>query len=142
MGVVHLAEHRFIPDKRAAMKVLLPELSRERAVTDRFFKEAVASSRIRHPGIVEVFDCGFAGDTAYLVMEYFEGENLAAWLQNGLRRVSLAEVVSISRQIATALEAAHRVGIVHRDLKPENVFLLPRPDGPAVKVLDFGIARL
>ncbi|TMQ08150.1 MAG: hypothetical protein E6J90_41245, partial [Deltaproteobacteria bacterium] len=99
---------------------------------------------VRHSGIVEVYDFGFLEDrTAYIVMEYLEGESLAARLRRG--RPTIAVTLTIVRAVSRALQAAHDQGIVHRDLKPDNVFLVPEPELPSgerVKILDFGIAKL
>jgi serine/threonine protein kinase len=145
MGEVYLAEHRRI-GRRAAIKFLLPALTRDADVVTRFFNEARATSLIRHPGIVEIYDCDVVDEQAYIVMEYLEGESLAAALRRtgGLAHepVTIAAIVG---QIASALAAAHRKEIIHRDLKPENVFLSVEESSRApfiVKILDFGIAKL
>ncbi|HEU4726417.1 MAG TPA: serine/threonine-protein kinase, partial [Kofleriaceae bacterium] len=143
MGVVYLAQHKTL-GRRAAVKVLIPELSSNQEIVGRFFNEARAATAVRNPGIVEVFDFGFLEDrSAYIVMEYLEGESLAARIRKGRSKVMPALV--ILRAIARALQAAHDLGIVHRDLKPDNVFLVPEvdlPGGERVKLLDFGIAKL
>ncbi len=143
MGVVYAAEHKLI-GRKAAIKLLLPELSRNKDLVDRFFNEARAATVIRHAGIVDVFDFGFTEDgSAYIAMEYLEGETLSARIAAG--RIEQEDVVRIARQVANALEAAHSAGIVHRDLKPDNVFLVPDsevPGGERIKILDFGIAKL
>jgi serine/threonine protein kinase len=144
MGEVYLAEHRHI-DRKAAIKVLLPELSSNQAVVERFFNEARAASRIKHDGIVEIVDCDRHTDgSAYIVMEFLEGESLGESLRR-VGRFDLSVAVGVVGQVADALAAAHAKGIIHRDLKPDNIFLAatPRSDPPiAVKVLDFGIAKL
>jgi serine/threonine-protein kinase len=145
MGVVFRAEHARIA-RTAAIKVLTPELAQNASAVQRFFTEARATSLIRHPGIVEVFDCDVdAAGRAYIVMELLDGETLA----DRLRRtgsIPWAVACEIARQVADALAAAHDIGIIHRDLKPENVFLVRDPADPervaAVKVVDFGIAKL
>jgi serine/threonine protein kinase len=144
MGRVYLAQHQRI-ERRAAVKVLLPELSADAAVVERFFTEARATSSIRHPGIVEVLDCDVADGKAFIVMEYLEGESLASYLHRvsgltGDRGFALAVV----GQVAQAVAAAHARGIIHRDLKPDNIFLCASTTDPRVvtKVLDFGIAKL
>jgi serine/threonine-protein kinase len=145
MGEVYLAEHRRIA-RRAAIKFLLPSLSRDSDVVSRFFNEARATSLIKHPGIVEIFDCDVIEDRAYIVMEYLEGESLGAALDRvGSFAGEFASVASVGGQIAGALSAAHAKGIIHRDLKPENVFLALDDGGDGrftVKILDFGIAKL
>jgi serine/threonine-protein kinase len=144
MGVVFLGEHQRLV-RRAAIKLLAPHLVRNQHVLQRFFNEALATSVIRHPGIVDVFDCDVdANGRAYMVMEHLEGETLADRLQQE-GRLHWRQACLIVRQAAEALGAVHDKGIVHRDLKPENLFLLLDPrDATAVvvKVLDFGVARL
>ena len=143
MGVVYLAEHQRIA-RRAAIKLLAPELVRDQHALRRFFNEARATSLIRHPGIVEVFDCDVdAAGRAYMVMEHLEGETLAERLRRG-GTLHWSAACLIARRVADALAAVHEKGIVHRDLKPENVFLAPNGRDPtaAVKVLDFGVAKL
>jgi tRNA A-37 threonylcarbamoyl transferase component Bud32 len=144
MGEVFLAEHQHI-SRRAAIKVLRADLTADPALVHRFFIEARATSLIRHPGIVEVFDCDvLPNGRVYMVMEYLEGETLADRLAR-VGPLGCEVACAIGRQIAAAMQAAHRMGILHRDLKPENVFLAARPDSPdvkTVKILDFGIAKL
>ncbi len=143
MGTVYLARHVTL-GRPAAIKVLHPSLSSNQDMVTRFFNEARAATAVRNPGIVEVFDFGILEDrSAYIVMEYLEGENLGARIRGG--RLSVAATMTIVRAIARALQAAHEQGIVHRDLKPDNVFLVPDPElasGERVKLLDFGIAKL
>ena len=145
MGEVYLAQHARI-NRRVAIKFLLPQLSRDAEVVNRFFNEARATSAIRHPGIVEIFDCDVLEDRAYMVMEYLEGENLASAVQRAKGFATEPRTVAaVAGRIADALAAAHAKLIFHRDLKPENVFLaLNQGDGAAfgVKILDFGVAKL
>ncbi len=144
MGAVYTAVHTLL-GRRAAVKVLLPELSRNQDIVQRFFNEAKAATAIKHPSIVEIYDFGWAPDgSAYIVMEMMEGESLGTRLQR-LGRLAPAAAATITRQVANALAAAHRAGIVHRDLKPDNVFLVHDVEvagGERVKLLDFGIAKL
>jgi len=144
MGVVYRAEH-VVLGSPAAVKVLLPQFTKDPVVLDRFFTEAKAASAIRHVGITDVFDYGrLPGDQAFIAMELLRGEDLTSFLaRHGTLDPSLAaEIVS---QLLNALNAAHVVGVVHRDLKPDNIFLVRdsgAPGGIRVKVLDFGIAKL
>ena len=144
MGTVYKAEHTLI-GKLAAVKVLHPELRANREVVDRFFNEAKATTRIKHPGIVEIFDYGhLPSGHAYIVMEFLEGMSLARRLKSR-GRISEGEAAIMLRAVCSALSAAHAKGIVHRDLKPDNIFLVPDPDtatGERPKLLDFGIAKL
>jgi serine/threonine-protein kinase len=140
MGEVYLAEHRHLK-RKAAVKLLAPELVGRPDLLERFFLEARATSAIAHPGIVQVFDCEVdATGRPYIVMEFLDGETLAAVLA---RRGALPGLTAarLGRGMAEALEAAHAKGIVHRDLKPENIFVQSQPPD-SVKLVDFGIAKL
>src|SRR5687767_519912 len=144
MGTVYKAEHTLI-GKHAAVKVLHPELRNNRDVVQRFFNEAKATTQIKHPGIVEMFDFGYlpSGD-GYIVMEFLEGQSLARRLKKR-GKMHEGEAAVLMRSVCSALAAAHAKGIVHRDLKPDNIFLTPDPDavtGERPKILDFGIAKL
>jgi serine/threonine-protein kinase len=140
MGTVYYAEHVSLP-RRAAVKILGADIARDPVLVERFFDEARAANRIRHPGIVDVFDLGTAHGLHFLVMEFLEGETLGARLER-VKRLSPRDVVELFDDVADALAAAHERGIVHRDLKPENIFLAHGAAGEVVKVLDFGIAKL
>jgi serine/threonine-protein kinase len=144
MGVVYQAEHPGI-GRKAAIKMLHPSLATSPEVVARFFNEARAANAVRHPGIVEVFDFGtLPSGASYIIMEFLDGESLASRLK-GPRPLSMGEAVELARQTADVLGAAHAKGIVHRDLKPDNIFIVPdlrMPGGEAIKVLDFGIAKL
>ena len=141
MGAVYRAVHPEI-GRVVAIKVLRPELARDGGAIARFFDEARAVNSIRHEGIVDIFDLGRRPDgTAYFVMEYLAGEDLAHVLKRE-GRIPPVRAVEIVRQVCDALGAAHRRGIVHRDLKPQNLFVIPRASDLRVKVLDFGIAKL
>ncbi|MCC6335405.1 MAG: protein kinase [Myxococcales bacterium] len=142
MGEVYRAEHVEL-GKSMALKVMLPELSRDPEFVARFKREAIAASRIGQQNIVDISDFGRTVDGRfYFVMEYLDGMTLASLIH---REGALApeRAVSISLQVARALAAAHHQSIVHRDLKPENVMLLQRPgQADFVKVLDFGVAKV
>jgi serine/threonine-protein kinase len=144
MGVVYLAEHPAL-GRKAAVKVLHPRLAAEPTSVSRFFHEARASNAIRHPNIVEAYDYGTLPDgTSYIVMEYLEGESLAARLGH-VGRLPVRLALDFANQAVGALAAAHGKGIVHRDLKPDNLFVTPDPRAPSselIKILDFGIAKL
>jgi serine/threonine-protein kinase len=141
MGAVYRAVHPEI-GRVVAIKVLKPELARDDAAVGRFFDEARAVNAIRHDGIVDIFDLGRRADgTAYYVMEYLAGEDLAHLLRRE-SRVHAPRAVALVRQVCDALAAAHRRGIIHRDLKPQNLFVIERAGETRVKILDFGIAKL
>ncbi|MEV4659529.1 protein kinase [Micromonospora sp. NPDC049301] len=128
--------------RQVAVKVLLPALVSDPDFIARFRAEARIMAALRHPGIVQVYDCGEDdlpdGSRAdYLVMEFVDGEPLSKRIE-AAGRLDVAETMSIVAQAAQALNAAHRGGIVHRDVKPSN--LLVQEDGTVVLV-DFGVAR-
>jgi serine/threonine protein kinase len=147
MAVVYLARHVMI-DRLNAIKILRRDLSLDPNQRERFLREARAVNRINHPNIVEITDFGEFEGTAYLVMEYAQGESLLSALKRG--PMAWDRVVRIGAQIASALARAHEAGVIHRDLKPENVLLLEEPTvqddlKPAmvsVKLTDFGIAKI
>jgi len=141
MGKVYLARHSLI-GRKAAVKILNPDISQDEESVSRFFTEARLVNDIRHPNIVEITDFGQFSNYYCIVMELLEGETLAARLKR-TRTLDEATAVRIFRQVSSALGAAHEQGMVHRDVKPENIFLRNHPDYPDfVKVLDFGIAKL
>jgi serine/threonine-protein kinase len=126
MGEVYRAR-----DSRMGREIAI-KLSAEK-FTDRFEREVHAVAALNHPNICQIYDVG----PNYLVMELVEGPTLAGRIQQGA--IPLDEALSVARQIADALEAAHEKGIIHRDLKPANIKI--KPDG-VVKVLDFGLAKI
>ena len=130
-------------NQRVAVKVLARDLASNQEALARFRREAEIASRLRHPHLVTVNDFGTAPDgQPYLVMEYLEGVDLDHRIRR-LGKLPLDAVVNITKQIASALVAAHDQGIVHRDLKPANVFLVELPGEPDfAKILDFGISKV
>jgi serine/threonine protein kinase len=135
MGHVYLAEDSRL-GRKAAIKLLAPEFSRDETIKERFKREAQAVAALNHKNIVTIFEFGDFQSNPYIVMEYVEGESL----RNRQRRknLSLKEVVSISGQICEGLSKSHKTGIIHRDLKPENILF--DLEGQ-VKILDFGLAK-
>ncbi|MEU2610016.1 serine/threonine-protein kinase [Micromonospora sp. NPDC007271] len=128
--------------RQVAVKVLLPALVSDPDFIARFRAEARIMASLRHPGVVQVFDCGEDdlpdGSRAdYLVMEFVEGEPLSRRIE-AAGQLDVAETMSVVAQVAQALHAAHARGIVHRDVKPSN--LLVQENGSVVLV-DFGVAR-
>ncbi|MDT4988369.1 MAG: eukaryotic-like serine/threonine-protein kinase [Micromonosporaceae bacterium] len=123
--------------RTVAVKILLPALLEEPGFAERFRGEARTMATINHPGVVDIYDYGSEGDTAFLVMEYVEGDALSRTLSR-VGRLTPARTMALVAQAADALQAAHEKGIVHRDVKPGN--LLVRPNGTLV-LTDFGIAR-
>jgi CheY-like chemotaxis protein/tRNA A-37 threonylcarbamoyl transferase component Bud32 len=141
MGVVYLGEHIELK-KRAAIKILRPELATDERNLAQFLEEAKLISKFNHPSIVDVYDGGtIPGIGRFITMEYLEGEDLHGRLQS-ITRLPLSEVIAIGEQLLDALAAAHREGVLHRDLKPSNIFLCKTETRLQVKLLDFGVAKL
>ncbi len=141
MGVVYRAEHRSLRTPYA-VKILHTRFLEDKTSVERFRREAVTCSQLRHPNVVFVTDFGY--DEAlglYLIMEFLEGMSLAHALKTQ-GAMTLARVARIGEQICEALEAAHALNIVHRDLKPDNIFLCAGGRRDLTKVLDFGIAQI
>jgi len=141
MGAVYRARHLAM-DAIVALKVLRRDAGQNLEAIERFYREARAASRLKHPNTIRVFDFGQSEDgQMFLAMEYLEGVSLRTEMQ----RVGMfpeARLLRIAEQVASSLGEAHQKGIVHRDVKPENVFLLQMLGAQDfVKVLDFGIAR-
>jgi len=137
MGIVFRAIDRQT-DSRVALKVLRSRRAEDRG---RFDREAAILSELGHPGIVRYLAHGAtAADELYLAIEWLEGEDLAARLARG-GRLSIEETLVFARAVAAGLSAAHGHGVVHRDVKPDNLFL-PGGAFAAVKILDFGVARI
>jgi serine/threonine-protein kinase len=141
MGEVYEAQHPSIR-RRVAVKVLAAECAQHRILVERFLAEARAVNAVRHDHIIEVLDLASLPDgRPYLVMEFLEGEPLAARIRRK-GQLPIGELGPILLPVLDALEAAHHAGIVHRDLKPDNIFLERRGGRIVPKVLDFGIAKL
>jgi eukaryotic-like serine/threonine-protein kinase len=141
MGVVVAAHHLHL-DERVAIKFLLPEMLGNQDAVMRFAREARAAVKIKSEHVARVTDVGTLDTGApYMVMEYLEGNDLAALLTNG--PLPVEQAVDYLLQACEAIAEAHALGIVHRDLKPANLFLARLPGGiMSVKVLDFGISKL
>ena len=135
MGEVYKARDTRL-DRHVAIKVLSPDAATDPRGRARFAYEARAIARLSHPRICALHEMGHHDGVDFLVMEYLEGETLAARLRKG--PLPLAQALRTAVEIAEALAAAHAQGIVHRDLKPSNVMLT----AGGAKLLDFGLARL
>ena len=141
MADVYKALHVTFGEVRA-LKVMSAEFLHDELFVKRFKQEAVACRRLRHPNAVQVDDIDEAEDgRPFIVMEYVEGRNLRDAIHDEAP-MQVARVCRIARQVAAALDAAHRLGMVHRDVKPANILVLSTPEGEQAKVLDFGIAKL
>jgi serine/threonine-protein kinase len=126
-----------------AVKVMAREMASHDEALIRFRREAEVTSRLGHPGIVNVFDFGVLEDgRPYIVMEHLKGQDLEQRLAQ-VRSLSLSETIRIMKQVSSALIAAHAKGIIHRDLKPANIFLHNLEGGVDFpKILDFGISKI
>jgi serine/threonine protein kinase len=142
MGDVYKALHVAL-DKPIALKLLKKSLLADATLVQRFYREARAASKLRHPNVISVTDFGQTEDgTLFMAMEYLAGKNLARIIAEE-QPLSEKRIVRIGAQVLAALAEAHAAGILHRDLKPENVMVESRRDEPdSVKVLDFGIAKI
>jgi serine/threonine-protein kinase len=126
--------------RRAAIKILHPELASNPAMMTRFWREASVVNKVKHPGIVEVVAKGLSADgCSFLLMELLEGETVTVRLARSGGRFQPREALWIADRVLDVLIAAHGVGVIHRDLKPSNVFLL---ENGGLKLLDFGLARM
>ena len=134
MAVVYLA-HDLRHDREVAVKVLKPEISAQMGA-ERFLREIKLAAGLTHPHILPVFDSGEADGLLFYVMPCMEGRSLRERL-DAERQLALPEALQITREVASALDYAHRHGVVHRDIKPENILL---HEGVAV-VADFGIGK-
>lgn len=141
MGEVHEAFHEVI-ERRVAIKVLHAAFGQNPQIVERFLNEARAVNRIEHPALVQVYDCGMLPDgSPYLVMELLKGGTIAQQLrQHG--RFAILRAYRITQTLAEVLSQVHAKQIIHRDLKPDNVMQVEGTAEPAIKILDFGIAKL
>ena len=139
LGAVYLVRHEVL-DTLYALKVLYPDVAQSNPnYIRRFLREAKLATRIRHPNLVAVHDCGFdqVKGVYYLVMDYVTGGDLRQALAFS-GTFEPAKAVEVIAQVARALDAAQKFNVVHRDIKPENIML--QPDG-TVKLVDLGIAK-
>ncbi len=142
MGMVVSAHHIQL-DERVALKFLLPAAVANLESVARFLREARTAFKIKNEHVARVTDIGqLENGSPYIVMEYLEGKDLAAWLVDH-GAMSIPQGVDFILQACEAIAEAHALGIVHRDLKPANLFCVQRADGqPSIKVLDFGISKV
>lgn len=134
MARVYLARHIGL-DRLVAIKVLSKDLDGDKSFSDRFIREARIVANLTHQNIITVYDVGVHNQFHYIAMEYLPGETLDDKIK---KKLNINQVLGITKQIAAALDFAHKKGIVHRDVKPDNILF--REDGTAV-LTDFGIAR-
>jgi eukaryotic-like serine/threonine-protein kinase len=134
MGEVYRAKDTRL-DRTVAVKVLPLHLSADADAKQRFDREARSISSLAHPNICHLYDVGHQDGTDFLVMEFLEGETLAARVLKG--PLSTEQVLKIGSEICDGLQKAHKTGVVHRDLKPANIMLTKS----GAKLMDFGLAK-
>jgi CheY-like chemotaxis protein/predicted Ser/Thr protein kinase len=135
MGVVYSAEHLNLR-RRAAIKIIAPDLAESEGFRERFTREARIAAALQHPNIVTVYDAGEVDGILYLAMQYIEGNDLAAILRKD-GRLRPYRAIDVCRQVASALDAAHAMGLIHRDVKPANVLI----EGRTAFLTDFGLTK-
>jgi tetratricopeptide (TPR) repeat protein/predicted Ser/Thr protein kinase len=137
MGAVYKARDVEL-GRMVALKVIRPDLARNRAILDRFKQELILATQVTHRNVVRIYDLGEAEGIKFITMEYVEGEDLAAVIHQRAK-LPPRQAVNIIEQVCRALEAAHSVGVIHRDLKPQNI-MLEKGTGRLL-VMDFGLAK-
>jgi len=136
MGAVYKATDREV-GRTVALKVIRPDLARDKAIVDRFKQELLLAHQVTHRNVIRIYDLSEADGMKFITMEYVEGENLLTLIHQK-KKFSPEESVEIMQQVCRALEAAHSVGVIHRDLKPQNIM---RDRTGRILVMDFGLAR-
>jgi serine/threonine-protein kinase len=137
MSAVYKARHVAL-DIAVALKILLPSALQDKSASERFFQEARAAAKLRHPAIIGVMDVGVDQGYHFIIMEYCDGTNLNTMIDKGRKGISLPQVVKITEQILEGIEYAHKNGIIHRDIKPENILIFK--SGQA-KLADLGLVK-
>ncbi len=136
MGEVYLAEDKLL-GRKVAIKFLPADVASDERARQRLLREAKTAATLDHPNICAIFEVGEEDGLSFIVLQYIEGETLAARLKRQLP--DLREALAMAAQVADALSEAHARGVIHRDIKPENIMLTARGQ---VKVLDFGLAKV
>src|SRR5438128_2274757 len=136
MGAVYKAKDREL-NRMVALKVIRPDLARNESIIQRFKQELILAHQVTHKNVIRIYDLGEAEGLKFITMEYIEGEDLRALIQEK-KKLQPEEAVEIMQQVCRALEAAHAVGVIHRDLKPQNIM---RDASGRILVMDFGLAR-
>ena len=135
MGEVYLALDTKL-DRKVALKVLRPDWLEEEHLKKRLLREAQAAAKLDHPNICAIYDVNEADSVTFIVMQYIEGESLAAKMEH--QPLDVRTALAIVEQAAEGLAEAHAHGVVHRDIKPHNMMITPRGQ---LKILDFGLAK-
>lgn len=136
MGAVYKARDREL-DRPVALKLIRPEMASSAAMLARFKQELLLSRQVTHKNVIRIYDLGDADGVKFITMEFVEGRDLRALIQEK-KKFAPQEAVEVMQQVCQALEAAHGVGVIHRDLKPQNIM---REESGRILVMDFGLAR-
>jgi tetratricopeptide (TPR) repeat protein/predicted Ser/Thr protein kinase len=136
MGEVYLAEDKRL-GRKVAIKFLPERVANDERARQRLLREAQTAATLDHPNICAIYEVEEEDGYSFIVLQYIEGETLAACLKR--QRPEVREALAMAAQIADAVNEAHARGIIHRDIKPENIMLTTRRQ---VKVLDFGLAKV
>src|ERR1700716_381825 len=137
MGAVYKAMDREL-DRPVALKLIRPQLAANPGMLARFKQELLMAHQVTHRNVIRIYDLGDADGVKFITMEFVEGQDLHALIQEN-KKFPPEEAVKITQQICRALEAAHSVGVIHRDLKPQNIM---RDETGRILVMDFGLARM
>src|SRR5258706_6731170 len=136
MGAVYKAMDREL-NRPVALKLIRPQLAANPSILSRFKQELLLAQQVTHKNVVRIYDLGDADGVKFITMEFVEGLDLRALIQEK-KKFSPEEAVEITQQICLALEATHTVGVIHRDLKPQNIM---RDGAGRILLMDFGLAR-
>jgi len=136
MGAVYKAMDREL-SRPVALKLIRPQLAANPSILARFKQELLLAHQVTHKNVIRIYDLGDADGVKFITMEYVEGVDLRALIQEK-KKFSPEEAVQITEQICRALEATHNVGVIHRDLKPQNIM---RDQTGRILLMDFGLAR-
>ena len=136
MGVVYRAEHQTLR-RRAALKIIAPELADTKDFRERFLREARIAAALKHPNIVTVYDAGEVGGMLYIAMQYIRGSDLARDPARGAPAAARTGCSTSAARSPSALDAAHGTALIHRDVKPANVLI----DGRRAYLTDFGLTK-
>jgi serine/threonine-protein kinase len=140
MGVVWLAEEQNGLGRRAALKVLPPDLAHNDEIRERFLRESRYAERVKHTNIAEVYGAGEQDGNLWLAMRYLQGTDLSSVLRRG-GPLQPRQALAITGQVAAALDEAHGAGLLHRDIKPANVMIASDDGAERAYIIDFGLGK-
>ena len=143
MGVVYKVRHLILETRNLfALKILHPRFSNDPRFKKRFMREVEVAMKLTHENIVQLREFGHTEDgLLFFTMDYFDGATLTELISKE-GSLSPRRIIGVTKDVLRALVEAHRSGIVHRDLKPDNILVSSGNDGDAVRILDFGIAKV